>query len=45
MISISVNGVPLAVYVDEKINDEITAHRKAEVGLSIPMGENHASYK
>lgn len=34
MISISVNGVPLAVYVDEKINDEITAHRKAEVGTT-----------
>jgi hypothetical protein len=34
MISISVNGVPLSVYVDEQTNDEITANRKAEVGTT-----------
>ena len=34
MISISVNGVPLAIYVDEQTNDEITANHKQEIGTT-----------
>jgi hypothetical protein len=43
--NITVNGVPLKVYVDEEVRDEIQSHRNFEVGTLAKTTRTHITSK
>lgn len=41
MINVTVNGVPVKVYVDEEVKQEINTHRNYEVGTIARSCHSH----